>query len=532
MSGRQEESSQRVVPVRRAILSVYDKDGIVEFARSLTEMGVQLLSTGGTARLLIEEGLPIRRISDVTGVPEMLDGRVKTLHPKVHAGILAIRDNEKHRRDLSSYGAEPIDLVVVNLYPFEKTARMEDLGLQEIVEMIDIGGPTMVRAAAKNFRDVGVIVDPRDYALVVEDLQTQGGLADATRLTLARKAFRHTASYDTAIFSFLSQIDVDGQKKAADSLFPQKFTLELAKIQDLRYGENPHQRAAFYGELQGNEATLATAVQIHGKELSFNNLLDLDAAMAAVQSIRGIGAVVVKHLNPCGAARAESAAEAFRRAREGDPVSAFGGIVALNARVDDEAAAELSSLFLEAIVAPDYTTEALDELRKKKNLRVMQWAEPTGARPPGLDVRRVAGGYLLQEWDEDDPLADVRVVTKRAPSDAEMDALRFAWALCRHVKSNAIVFVKDDRIVGVGAGQMSRVDSVRLAHEKAGERAKGAVMASDAFFPFRDGVDAAAAAGIRAVIQPGGSVRDEEVIAACDEHGLAMVFTGRRHFKH
>jgi phosphoribosylaminoimidazolecarboxamide formyltransferase/IMP cyclohydrolase len=526
------DGEARVRPVKRALISVYDKEGVVDFARTLAEAGVEILSTGGTARLLGEEQIPLTRIAELTGVPEMLDGRVKTLHPKVHAGILALRDSESHRKDLQEYGVEPIDLVVVNLYPFEKTSRMEGLVLSEIVEMIDIGGPTMVRAAAKNFGDVGVVVDPRDYGTIGEEVATRGGLNDELRFLLARKAFQHTASYDTAIFSFLAQLHPDGRPKVRDALFPQTLTLELEKIQELRYGENPHQKAAFYGELQGNEPTLARADQLQGKELSFNNLLDLDAAIGAAASLPECGCVVVKHLNPCGAAVADTPAEAFRRAREGDPVSAFGGIVAFNRVVDAEAAEELVSMFLEAVIAPDFERDAREILASKKKLRVMQWGEPDGWLRPGLDIRRVSGGVLVQEWDEDDPLDSLEVVTERAPGDDEMRALRFAWAVCRHVKSNAIVFARDGQIVGVGAGQMSRVDSVRLASEKAGERSQGAVMASDAFFPFRDGVDAAAKAGIRAVIHPGGSIRDEEVIAAADEHGIAMVLTGRRHFKH
>ncbi|MDQ7006401.1 MAG: bifunctional phosphoribosylaminoimidazolecarboxamide formyltransferase/IMP cyclohydrolase [Acidobacteriota bacterium] len=525
-------ASERVTPIRRALLSVYDKDGIVDLARNLADHGVQILSTGGTARMLQEAGLKITRIADLTGFPEMLDGRVKTLHPKVHGGILAIRDNDQHMQDLGREQIATIDLVVVNLYPFEQTARMEGIGLPEIVEMIDIGGPTMVRAAAKNFRDVGAVVDPRDYTAVADEIAEKGGLSDATRFLLARKAFQHTASYDTAIFSFLNQLEADGTRKVASSLFPQKIEVVMEKVQDLRYGENPHQQAAFYAELQGNEPTLARAAQLQGKELSFNNLLDLDAAMGIAASIDGCGCVVIKHSNPCGAAQGKDPAEAFRLAREGDPVSAFGGIVAFNRSVDPEAAGELTSMFLEAVVAPEFTPEAREVLARKKKLRVLQWGDLRDYRRPGLDLRRVSGGYLLQEWDTDDDLAGARTVTSREPTEEEWQALRFAWRLSRHVKSNAIVFARGTQLVGVGAGQMSRVDSVRLAAGKAGERSKGAVMSSDAFFPFRDGIDEAVSAGITAVIQPGGSIRDKEVIAAADEHGLAMVFTGRRQFRH
>lgn len=526
-------STSRTTKVRRALISVYRKDGIVPFARSLADAGVELLSTGGTGRLLREEGIPMRRVSEITGVPEMLDGRVKTLHPRVHAGILAVRENEEHQRDAEAYGAEMIDLVVVNLYPFEQTARMEGIGLAEIVEMIDIGGPTMVRAAAKNFRDVGVVVDPRDYPLVLDEINSLGGLTDETRFSLAMRAFQHTAAYDTAIYSFLQQIDLDGQRRHADAEFPEKLEMQLLKLQDLRYGENPHQRAAFYGELSGNEPTLARTHQIQGSELSFNNLLDLDAAMAAVCSLPSCGCVVVKHNNPSGAALGETPAAAFCAARDADAVSAFGGIVAFNRTIDHACAEELTAMFLEAVIAPEITPDARDVLAKKKKLRVMIFGgDGRSYRRPGMDLRRVSGGFLVQEWDSDDLLEGLKVVTKRQPTDAEWDALRFAWAISRHVRSNAIVFATRDRTVGVGAGQMSRIDAVMLASHKAGDAARGAAMASDAFFPFRDGIDAAAKAGIRAVIQPGGSVRDLEVIDAADEHKLTMVFTGRRHFRH
>ncbi len=531
--GRNESADPgRTTPVRRALLSVYDKQGVVEFARALVDAGVEVLSTGGTGRLLRDEGLPIRRVSEVTGVPEMLDGRVKTLHPKVHAGILAVRDKPLHRRDVEAYGADLIDLVVVNLYPFEKTARMEGIGIGEIVEMIDVGGPTMVRAAAKNFRDVGVVVDPADYDRIVDEMRERGGLTDATRLYLARKAFGHTASYDTAIFSFLGQLEPDGTRRAPDSLFPQKLEISALKLGDLRYGENPHQRAALYGELQGNEPTVARAPQLQGTELSFNNYLDLDAALETAFSIEGCGCAIVKHNNPCGVASAPDAAEAFRRARACDPDSAFGGVVAFNQPIDGTVAEELAGMFLEAVIAPQVLPDARSVLARKKKLRVLEWGDPRLYRRAGLDMRRIGGGVLVQEWDGDGDLGDLRVVTRRAPDAAELAAARFAWRVVRHVRSNAIVLALGDRTVGIGAGQMSRVDAVRIAVRKAGENVRGTALASDAFFPFRDNVDEAAAAGIRCIVQPGGSIRDEEVIAAADEHGVAMVFTGRRHFRH
>ncbi len=532
MSKDERPEGPRITPVRRALVSVYDKQGVVDLARALVDMKVELLSTGGTGRLLRDEGVPMTRVSEITGVQEMLDGRVKTLHPMVHAGVLAVRDNAKHRRDMESYGAGYIDLVVVNLYPFEKTARMEGIGLPEIVEMIDIGGPTMVRAAAKNFHDVGVVVDPSDYERVVDEIREFGGLTDATRLVLARKAFGHTASYDTAIFSFLSQIAEDGSRKAPDSLFPQKLSIAIEKIADLRYGENPHQRAALYGELQGNEPTITRAVQLQGVELSFNNYLDLDAAVDVAMSAGGCGVAIIKHNNPSGVAVAERPVDAFRIARECDPESAFGGVVAFNQPVDEEAAEELAGMFLEAVIAPSFTPDAKEVLARKKKLRVLQWGDPRMYRKPGLDLRRVSGGFLVQEWDSSIDWSDVPVVTKRRPTDAEWAAMKFGWRVVRHVKSNAIVYALADRTVGIGAGQMSRVESVRIANRRAGEHAKGCAMASDAFFPFSDNIELAAQAGITAVIQPGGSIRDEEVIAAADALGLAMVFTKRRHFRH
>ncbi|UCF69215.1 MAG: bifunctional phosphoribosylaminoimidazolecarboxamide formyltransferase/IMP cyclohydrolase [Acidobacteriota bacterium] len=532
MSRPPEDAVERRPEIRRALLSVYDKQGIVEFARTLAEAGVEMVSSGGTAGLLSEHGVPIKRIEEVTGFPELLGGRVKTLHPKIHGGILAIRDDEAHRRDLERLQIEPIDLVVVNLYPFETTAQREGARFDELIEMIDIGGPTLVRAAAKNHRDVGVVVDPRDYSAVASEIRSSGALSDVRRFELARKAFAHTAAYDAAIVSHWRRRDADGSRREESSCFPDEMTMTLRKLQELRYGENPHQRAALYGEPDAGAFTLARAEQVHGAALSFNNLLDLDGALAAALSLDGCGCVIVKHGNPCGAALGETPAAAFEAAREGDPVSAFGGIVAFNRSVDLDAANAVSSLFLEAVIAPDYAPDAAARLARKKKLRVLRGGDPLHPQRPGFDVRRISGGFLLQDWDSDDDLASAQVVTRREPTNKEWAALRFGCRVCRHVRSNAIVFTGSDRTFGVGAGQMSRVDAVKLAAMKAGERSRGAVMASDAFFPFRDGIDEAAGAGIRAIIQPGGSIRDQEVIEAADEHDLAMVFSGRRHFRH
>jgi phosphoribosylaminoimidazolecarboxamide formyltransferase/IMP cyclohydrolase len=521
--------------VRRALLSVYDKEGIVELARDLSSLGIELLSSGGTARLLEDASIPVTRVAEYTGFPEMLDGRVKTLHPRIHAGILAVRDNPQHMQDLERSQVEPIDLVVVNLYPFEQTARMEGIGFGEIVEMIDIGGPAMVRAAAKNFRHVAVLVDPGDYRSVVDELREIGTLSPDKRFDLALKAFRHTASYDNAIFSYLSLLEADGSLRPGSegSPFPQKLTLEYEKVSDMRYGENPHQRAAFYREMQGNAASTANAVQVQGKGLSFNNILDLDAALRLAADLPEVGCAVIKHGNPCGVALGRRPVEAFRRARECDPLSAFGGVVGINSRVDAEMAEAMVETFFEALICPDLDRAAAEILRRKKKLRVLTASGPFADPPLGPDIRRVAGGVLLQDWDRGDREVDqFKVVTRRQPSKKEWGALRFAWLVVRHIKSNAIVFSRADRTVGIGAGQMSRVDSVRLGTMKAETGLEGTVLASDAFFPFRDGVDTAAEVGVTAMIQPGGSIRDKEVIAAADEHGLAMVFTGRRHFRH
>jgi phosphoribosylaminoimidazolecarboxamide formyltransferase/IMP cyclohydrolase len=520
--------------IRRALLSVSDKRGLDAFAAGLAARGVELVSTGGTARALRAAGLAVTDVATVTGVAEMLDGRVKTLHPAVHAGLLAVRGNPEHERQIAAQGIRPLDLVVVNLYPFEATLEKPDLALAEAIEQIDIGGPALVRSAAKNFEGVAVAVDPDDYPALQSELsQRQGQLSRETRFTLARKAFAHTARYDAAIAAFLEARAprLDAGLGAAQPDFPGLLLLRFEKAQDLRYGENPHQRAALYRDLPPRPG-LATARQVQGKELSFNNLLDLQAAWSLVREFEEPAAAIVKHTNPCGVAVGADQAAAFVRARDTDPVSAFGGIIALNRPLEAPAAAVLAAGFVEAVVAPGYTAEARERLGDRKNLRLLEMPAAAEAGAP-LELRCIGGGLLVQDADRADlEPAGLRVVTRRAPDAAEERALRFAWRVAKHVKSNAIVLATPEATVGIGAGQMSRVDSVRLAVSKAAFPTRGTVLASDAFFPFRDGVDAAAAAGVTAVIQPGGSVRDAEVVAAADQHGLAMLFTGIRHFRH
>jgi phosphoribosylaminoimidazolecarboxamide formyltransferase/IMP cyclohydrolase len=526
-----------MVRVRRALLSVSDKTGVAVFAAGLAGLGVELVSTGGTAAALREAGLPVIEVSQITGFPELLDGRVKTLHPRIHGALLGLRGHPEHERQLADAGIVPIDLVAVNLYPFEATVARADVSLAEALEQIDIGGPAMIRAAAKNFPAVAVVVDPADYPRLLGELRAgQGTLSPGTRLALARTAFAYTARYDAHIAAYLERGDLvaEGARGLSDGggpAFPQILTLTLEKIQDLRYGENPHQRAALYRDPAAGGG-LAAAQQLHGKDLSYNNLMDLDAAWELVQEWTEPAAVIIKHTNPCGVATAPDLATAFGRARDTDPDSAYGGIIGVNLPLDAAAAREISTTFVEAIVAPAYEEEALALLRTKKALRLLRVAtRGTGLR--GFEVRRVRGGFLVQDPDAlDVEPALLRVVTRRAATERELQALRFAWRVAKHVKSNAIVLASAEATVGIGAGQMSRVDSVRLACQKARVPTRGTALASDAFFPFRDGVDAAAEAGVTAVIQPGGSVRDAEVIAAADEHDLAMVFTGIRHFRH
>ncbi len=502
--------------VKRALLSVSDKTGIVELGRALAERDVELVSSGGTAAALAEAGVAVKKVADVTGAPEILGGRVKTLHPKIHGGILADRRKPEHLKELEEQGIGPIDLVVCNLYPFARTVAHPSVTEDDAVEQIDIGGPAMVRAAAKNFLSVAVVVDPGRYAAIIDELAANGDISEETRRHLAREAFAHTACYDAAISSYF----------ASKGDFPQSLLLAGEKVADLRYGENPHQSAAFY---QTSAAGLATAEQLHGKELSYNNLLDTDAAWKLVLDLDETAVAIIKHSNPCGVATAASPAEAYGLALACDRTSAFGGIVALNRRCDDATAQQIAQVFTEVVIAPGFEDAALDTLRQKKNLRLLQ-ASPI--HRPEFDVRRVSGGLLVQSPDGRDAATEAEVVTETQPTEAQWRDLRFAWVVAKHVKSNAIVLASDGVAVGVGAGQMSRVESTELAARRAGDRAKDTACASDAFFPFRDGLDAAVAAGATAVIQPGGSVRDDEVIAAANEHGIPMVFTGRRHFRH
>jgi len=520
-------------PIRRALVSVFDKDGVIDLCRRLQALDIEILSSGGTARLLGGEGIAVTTVSDYTGFPELLGGRVKTLHPRIHGGILALRSNSQHMTDLKENDISPIDLVVVNLYPFEKTAATEGIGVSDVVEMIDIGGPAMIRAAAKNFPHVGVIVDPADYDAVAGEIESSGQLGDASRVRLAVKAFRHTAAYDSAVHAYLDGLEIDGAEAPEADRLPERMTFEFVKAQDLRYGENPHQKAAYYRDPRGGGPSLASAKQLQGKELSFNNILDFDAALGLAAELPEGGCVIIKHGNPCGTALGTETKASFERALACDPLSAFGGVIAFNRRVDHRAAESVAEHFFEGVIAPSFEEDALAVLARKKKLRLLEMGDLAKFRRGGMDLRRVSGGLLVQEWDRvDERVRDAEVVTKRQPTESEWRALEFAWIVAKHVKSNAIVYALEDRTLGVGAGQMSRVDSAKIGIEKAQSSLEGAVMASDAFFPFRDGIDVAAEVGIRAVIEPGGSIRDKEVIAAADEHGMTMVFTGRRHFRH
>ena len=524
--------------VKTALLSVSDKTNLIPFARALSARGVQLLSSGGTAKALSAEGIPVETVEAYTGSPEVMDGRVKTLHPRVHGGILSRGDKDK--ADLERLGAKPIDLVIVNLYPFEKVASNPASSHAEIVENIDIGGPSMVRSAAKNHARVAVVCDPADYDRVLAEIQESGEVKPETRAALAAKAFAHTAAYDAAISGYLSGRPSGENAESGRALFPQYLTLPFERAYSLRYGENPHQAGAFYIEKNAPAGSLAKAESLGagGKELSFNNLVDVDAALDAVREFDKIAAVVVKHTNPCGVATGSTLADAYKTAREADSLSAFGGIVALNREVDEATAKLLVETFLECVIAPKYSNAALEVLRTKKNLRVLATGAWLAADHASLQYKRVSGGLVAQTRDATaaGEVTNGKVVTKRAPTADEMRALDFGWRVCKHVKSNAIVLThangENAHTVGVGAGQMSRVVSVQIACEKAGDKAKGSALSSDAFFPFPDGVEAAAKAGVTAVAQPGGSVKDADVIAAADALGLAMVMTGARHFRH
>jgi phosphoribosylaminoimidazolecarboxamide formyltransferase/IMP cyclohydrolase len=547
--------------VKRALVSVSDKTGIVEFAQALTRRGVTIISTGGTAALLAQNKIPVTPVSEVTGFPEILDGRVKTLHPKIHGGILARRGDPKHVSELAKNDIAPIDMVVINLYPFSQTIARSSVTVEEAIEQIDIGGPSMLRAAAKNFEHVAAVVDRMDYDLILKQLEETKGVNLATRLYLAEKVFAHTAAYDAAVADYMSHlVSPDGKtikESTAPHALPARALLALEKVQDLRYGENPHQRAALYrsqiSDFRLQIETDASSSQIcnlqsaiynplgglvaaevfQGKELSFNNFLDLNAAWDLVWEFEDPVAVIIKHNNPCGVATGDTPADAYVKAYATDPVSAFGSVLGFNRTVDEALVTEITRSFVEAILAPDYTSGALELLKAKKNLRVLKCDPATSGQKAAFDIRSIGGGFLVQDKDVYFITKNqLRVVTRRKPSEDEVRSLLFAWRVAKHVKSNAIVYAFPDRTAGIGAGQMSRVDSVKLAAMKAQVSLQGSVVASDAFFPFRDGLDEAAKAGATAVIQPGGSIRDEEVIRAADEHGMAMVFTGIRHFRH
>ncbi|MEH7502969.1 bifunctional phosphoribosylaminoimidazolecarboxamide formyltransferase/IMP cyclohydrolase [Neobacillus drentensis] len=510
--------------MRRALISVSDKTGILEFALELQALGVEIISTGGTAKMLDEKGVKVTGIAEVTGFPEILDGRMKTLHPNIHSGLLAIRDKEEHRRQIEELGIRPIDLVVVNLYPFRETISKQNVTYEEAIENIDIGGPTMLRSAAKNHAYVTVVVDALDYPIVLNEMKN-GGVTIETKRRLSAKVFRHTAAYDALISEYLT--------KQAGEEWPEQYTVTFEKAQDLRYGENPHQKAAFYRKPLAKSGTLSTAEQLHGKELSYNNINDANAALSIVKEFDQPAVVAVKHTNPCGVGIGNTIFDAYQKAYESDPVSIFGGIIAANRKIDRLTAEKMKEIFLEIIMAPDFDEEALDLLKGKKNLRLLRLGELKMESEPELLLSSVSGGVLAQEEDvKQISSEDLRVMTDRKPTQEEVEQLLFAWKVVKHVKSNAIVLTKDFQTIGVGAGQMNRVGSAKIAIEQAGEKAAGSFLASDAFFPMSDTVEEAAKAGITAIIQPGGSIRDEESIEAANKNGIAMVFTGIRHFKH
>jgi phosphoribosylaminoimidazolecarboxamide formyltransferase/IMP cyclohydrolase len=515
--------------IKRALISVSDKTGVVEFSKELSSMGVEILSTGGTAKALRDAGIPVTEVSDYTGFPEMLDGRLKTLHPKIHGGLLSRRDHAKDMEDIKKHGIGTIDLVAVNLYPFEKTIAKPDVPFEEAIENIDIGGPTMLRAASKNFGDVAVVVDPADYALILDQMKKAGEVSRETKLNLAKKVFQHTARYDTLIAGYLTAVT---EKEPA---FPDYLTTSMEKVAVLRYGENPQQKAAIYRE-KGRGLSLPEAKVLQGKEMSFNNYLDTHSALLLIAEFDQKACAIIKHNNPCGVGTGPSTADAYAKALQTDQVSAFGGVVAFNAEVDADAAALLAKLFLEVVIAPAFTKEALAILSKKQNVRLLELPDmvlPGKNRPGSWDMKRIAGGMLLQDWDySDENIMSIEAVTRRKPTPDERAALAFSWKVCKHVKSNAIVYALKDRTLGIGIGQTKRVYSAQIGAMNASEPLKGSVAASDGFFPFRDGIDVLHEAGVTAVVQPGGSIKDNEVVAACDEHGMAMILTGNRHFRH
>ncbi len=513
--------------LKRALISVSDKTGIVELAAELESYGIEIISTGGTAKTLANAGIKVVNISDVTGFPECLDGRVKTLHPAVHGGLLAIRNNPEHMKQIKELGIEPIDIVIINLYPFKQTILKGHIELEEAIENIDIGGPTMLRAAAKNYQDVVVVVDPADYSMVLEELKNSREISVKTKFKLAYKVFEHTSHYDTLIAKYL-------RDKLGEEFFPETLSLTFEKVQEMRYGENPHQKAVFYKEVGANIGCLTNAKQLHGKELSYNNINDANGALELLKEFDEPTVVAVKHANPCGVASAANIYDAYVKTYEADPVSIFGGIIAANREIDGKTAGEINKIFVEIVIAPSYTEEALQVLTQKKNIRVLKLDNISAKLPAGTyDMKKVAGGLLVQSYNNELVNAEeLKCVTEAQVPPELMEDLTFAMKVVKHTKSNGIVMAKGKQTIGIGPGQLNRVMATKIAAEYAGDRAKGGVMASDAFFPFSDCVEAAAAAGIKAIIQPGGAMRDQESIDACNKHGIAMVFTGMRHFKH
>lgn len=512
---------------KRAMLSVSDKTGVVDFAKGLVELGFEIISTGGTAAALEKEGIKVIPVSDITGFPECLDGRVKTLHPKIHAGVLAMRANEEHMKQLRDLGVDTIDVVAINLYPFRATIMKDGVTREDAIENIDIGGPTMIRAAAKNYQDVAVIVDPADYETVLNEYKTQGEVSLKTKFKLAHKVFEHTSSYDTLISGYL-------RKEIGEEQFPETLTLTFEKAQELRYGENPHQKAVFYKEIAKNKGFLTEAKQLHGKELSYNNFGDTNGAIEILKEFDEPTVVAVKHANPCGVGSGSTISEAWDKAYASDPVSIFGGIIAANREIDKATAEKIHEIFIEIVIAPSFSKEALEVLQTKKNLRLLEL--PTISEKPAegtLEMKKILGGLLVQDLNREMiHMDEIKVVTKRQPTEQEMADMLYAWKVVKHTKSNAITLAKDNATIGVGPGQTNRITAAEIAIKFAGERAKGAAMGSDAFFPFPDCVEAAHKAGVTAIIQPGGSVRDQESIDLCDKYGITMVFTGMRHFKH